>query len=89
MKNLDYLLKKTETENEKAFITRLFSLLSDNFGEQYSWVDVSDMAEEINWTKSKVKGVLGSLVKKQILSTYDTGTGYDVIFFVEQIELRE
>lgn len=55
-----------------------------SFGEEYSALDCNDVAKIIKWDVKTVKGVLGSLVKKNILSTYDTGTGYEVIIFVQQ-----
>ena len=55
-----------------------------SFGEEYSALDCNDVAKIVKWDVKTVKGVLGSLVKKNILSTYDTGTGYEVIIFVQQ-----
>ncbi len=65
------------TDLEKLFLERLITELYAEAG--FSDVDVNDMANHLKMSKPSIKGVLGSLVKKGILETYDTGTGYDVI----------
>lgn len=75
----------TITEKEAQVLNFLYEALSSWIGgEDYSDVDVEDITEGTKLTKTTVKGVVGSLVKKDILTSYDTGTGYDVILFVNQ-----
>ena len=75
------------TTNETVILLYLNTELSSYFGETYSDVDCNDIAKGLKMNVSTVKGVVGSLVKKGILETWDTGTGYDVINFVEQEEM--
>ncbi len=77
------------TEKETIIILHLFAELSPYFGETYSDIDCNDIAESLKMDVRTVKGVVGSLVKKGILLTWDTGTGYDVVFFVKQEEMEK
>jgi len=72
------------TEKEIKVILLLNDQLKDNFGEVYSYIDCNDIANLLNMKVKTVKGVMGSLVKKNICETYDTETGYDVIIFSNQ-----
>ena len=76
------------TEKETAILLHLHSELSSYFGEVYSDVDCNDISKSLNIDVNAVKGVVGSLVKKGILDTYDNGTGFDVISFVMQEEME-
>lgn len=76
------------TTNEIRVIDYLNDHLRDYFGEEYSDQDVSDIADILTLSKPVVKGLIGSLVKKQVLNTYNTGTGFDVISFVAQEEMQ-
>ena len=76
------------TEKETAILLHLYSELSSYFGEGYSDIDCNDISKSLKIDVKTVKGVVGSLVKKGILDTYDTGTGFDVISFVMQEEME-
>ena len=76
------------TEKETTILSHLYSELSSYFGEEYSDIDCNDVSKSLNMDVKTVKGVVGSLVKKEILNTYDTGTGFDVISFVRQDEMQ-
>lgn len=76
------------TEKETVITLHLYSELSSYFGETYSDVDCNDIAKNLKVDVKTVKGVVGSLVKKGILETWDTGTGYDVVSFVKQEEMK-
>lgn len=66
------------TELESLFLT---TLIDNLFAEpHFSDIDVSDMANYMNQPKATVKGVLGSLVKKGLVFTEDSGTGFDLIY---------
>ena len=85
--NANELIKKANaTEKESVLINHLWDALETYIedGDDFSDVDVNDCAASLGWEKEVVKGVLGSLVKKDILTTWNTGTGYDVICFVGQ-----
>ena len=83
-KDLNYLLNKVNTNKESDLVKFMFSELEGNFGETFSHVDVAMCAEKLGWKQSTVKGVLGSLVNKDILFTWDNENGEYVISFVEQ-----
>ncbi len=73
------------TEKETALIKLMNEHLKYNYGESYSDLDCEDVCKMLNWNSVKTaKGVVGSLVKKDICTTWDTGTGYDVINFRNQ-----
>lgn len=72
------------TDNETKVILLLNDQLKSYFGETYSDVDCNDIADLLKMNVKTVKGVIGSLVKKNICGTYDTGTGYDVVIFSNQ-----
>jgi len=78
---------KNFTTNETIIVLHLYRELSDYFGESYSDVDCNDIAKDLKFDVKKVKGIVGSLVKKGILTTYSTGSGYEVICFVNQEEM--
>jgi len=76
------------TEKEIELIKYLNDALKSYFGETHSSdIDCNDISEDLKWKVGSVKGVVGSLVKKKILGTYDTGTGYEVVHFVEQEDM--
>lgn len=75
------------TEKENQVLEQLHTDLSCYFGEGFSDIDCKDVSRSLNIDVKTIKGVVGSLVKKGILQTYDTGTGYDVILFVGQDEM--
>lgn len=76
------------TKKEVALMDLLNEYLSGNFGEDFSSYDSNDLAEGLGWTVKSVVGVVGSLVKKGICETYDTGTGFDVVLFANQAEMK-
>lgn len=75
------------TGNESVIVMLLNHQLKSYFGETFSDIDCNDIAELLKWNVKTVKGVIGSLVKKNICGTYDTGTGYEVVNFVNQAEM--
>ena len=72
------------TTSESIVLDCLNEMLCGNFGELYSNVGCSDIAHSTKINLESVKGVVGSLVKKGILSTCNPGTGYDVVYFADQ-----
>ncbi len=45
----------------------------------YSDVDVNDLSEELGISTKIIRGALGSLVKKGIVTINPNGSGYDII----------
>ena len=76
------------TEKELTLVVYLNNVLRSYFGEDYSDIDCNDIAKDLKWDVKTVKGVVGSLVVKRVVGTYDTGTGYDVVNFVGQSDMR-
>ena len=76
------------TEKELVLLVYLNNALCSYFGEDHSDVDCNDIAKDLKWDVKTVKGVVGSLVVKGVVGTYDTGTGYDVVNFVGQSDMR-
>jgi DNA-binding MarR family transcriptional regulator len=65
------------TELEIKVLTTLIDSLYAEAG--FSDVDAKDLSK---WTKIDIKsirGVIGSLVRKDIISIYDNGAGYQII----------
>lgn len=80
MKTVNQLIATASlTEKELEVIAYLNEKVS--FGEEYSDQDCKDIAEALNMKVGSVKGIVGSLCKKNILNTYDTQTGYEVVYF--------
>lgn len=75
------------TEKELTLVVYLNNVLRSYFGEDYSDIDCNDIAKDLKWDVNTVKGVVGSLVVKGVVGTYDTGTGYDVVNFVGQSDM--
>lgn len=75
------------TEKELVLVVYLNNVLRSYFGEDYSDIDCNDIAKDLKWDVKTVKGVVGSLVVKGVVGTYDTGTGYDVVNFVGQSDM--
>jgi hypothetical protein len=74
----DQLALLNLTDLETSF---LVALVNGLYAEpHFSDLDVSDVAKEMGVPVASAKGVLGSLVKKGILSTEDSGTGFDLIY---------
>jgi len=85
MLNLIHIkMKRVKITNlERLFIDKLIESLYAEAG--FTDVDVADLAKAIEKSKATTKGVLGSLVKKGLVSTEDSGTGYDLIIINECI----
>ena len=75
------------TEKELTLVVYLNDVLRSYFGEDYSDIDCNDIAKDLKWDVKTVKGVVGSLVVKGVVGTYDTGAGYDVVNFVGQSDM--
>lgn len=90
----DIISNNNLTEKETTFVTKLGQMLDGYFGEDFTDVDVTDIAEYIGWEVPTAKGVLGSLCNKGILNTYNTrehrggyGPSHDLISFVGQEDM--
>lgn len=88
-KNVQELLASnfSFTDKEVEMIKTLNDTNKSYFGEMYSDHDCNDLAKLLGWDVKTVKGVVGSLVKKNVFTTWDTGTGFEVISFVRQEEM--
>jgi len=73
--------KVNVTRNEKQFIDTLISLLYAEAG--FSDVDVTDMSRKMKAPVPTVKGVMGSLVKKGLVNTYDDD-GFEGIIYLDE-----
>lgn len=72
MKTVNTLFKDQNfTPLEIQVMGQLNEELKGNFGETYSHVECKDLAKALSLEVSTIKGVVGSLVKKGILDTYD------------------
>lgn len=70
-------MKITFTNNEQRVLQFLMKSLKPWFGkESYSWVQVSDISNSIGKSNKSVRGILGSLAKKNVVCSY-TGCGID------------
>ena len=74
------------TPLESQVIEYLNKALAPYFGEFFSDVDCNDIAKALGINVNIIKGAVGSLVKKGILETQETGTGFDVVLFKDQEE---
>lgn len=75
------------TKNEALVLSTLQDMLEDWIGEEsYTPYTVKDIAEETGKAVSTIKGVVGSLVKKGVLSTYqvEADEKLDLVSFVDQ-----
>jgi len=71
MRNLREV-QKTLTEKENQVVECLIIVLANWIGgEDFSDYDISDIAKDLNMTKPEVKGIVGSLVKKDVLVMWD------------------
>jgi len=79
------------TEKEHRVLNYLNHALQNYFGESFTDVDFKDISSEIEPYMSidSVKGVVGSLVKKNILFIYEVQTDakYHLIGFIKQSDL--
>lgn len=73
-------LTALEVQVLESFISQLYAEAG------YSDVDVSDLAEITGISSKTLRGALGSLVKKEIVSVDKNagGCGYDIIYLNEQ-----
>ena len=78
---LQDLLRNAETEMEKNLLTALWGELKNYIeeGSDFSDTGIEELSNLLPYTINQVKGIVGSLVKKDILYTEETGTGYDVV----------
>jgi DNA-binding IscR family transcriptional regulator len=70
------------TELESLTLTALIGGLYAEPG--FSDVDVNDLSSELEISTKVLRGVLGSLVKKGIVSVEENGGGYDIIHMREK-----
>lgn len=71
-------MKTQFTDLEKQVIESLVSQLYAEPG--FSDVDAKDIARDINVDIKSVRGVLGSLVKKGVITVDTNDSGYDIIY---------
>lgn len=85
----DILTSQPFTELELQVLHTLNNGLQSYFGEEYSDMDCIDIAKSTNLSVNTVKGVVGSLVKKDVLTTWriKTDATYDLVLFVDQEEM--
>jgi hypothetical protein len=77
MKFLELNLTELESLTLNAFIKGLYA------EPGFSDVDVNDLSSVLGIPTKVLRGVLGSLVKKGIVSIEDNGGGYDIIHMRE------
>ena len=70
------------TELESLTLTAFIGGLYAEPG--FSDVDVNDLSKELEIPTKVLRGVLGSLVKKGIVSVDENGGGYDIIYMREK-----
>lgn len=70
------------TELESLTLTTFIGGLYAEPG--FSDVDVNDLSKELSIPTKVLRGVLGSLVKKGIVSIEENGGGYDIIHMREK-----
>ena len=67
--------KVTLTQLEETVLTYIADTLSGNFGEGYSDVDHAEIAKKLELEVKVVKGVVTSLVKKELVYVFTWGKG--------------
>ena len=77
----------TLTEKESKVLSYIYDELSGNFGELVG-IGCTEVANALNVHVKTIKGIVGSLVKKGILTTYETVSGYEVVVFVDQEDME-
>jgi|TARA_R110002153_G_scaffold95443_1_gene229232 DNA-binding MarR family transcriptional regulator len=60
------------TKLEVLILNYLNKELSGNFGETYSHIEAQDIADHLKLPVNTIKGGVGSLVKKDLLETWET-----------------
>jgi hypothetical protein len=78
MKFLELNLTELESKTLNAFIRGLYA------EPGFSDVDVNDLSSILEIPTKVLRGVLGSLVKKGIISIEENGGGYDIIYMREK-----
>lgn len=78
MNYLELNLTELESKTLTTFIGGLYA------EPGFSDVDVSDLSSELEISTKVLRGVLGSLVKKGIVSIENNGGGYDIIHMREK-----
>jgi DNA-binding IscR family transcriptional regulator len=78
MKMNELNLTELESLTLTAFIKGLYA------EPGFSDVDVNDLSSELEIPTKVLRGVLGSLVKKNIVSIEENGGGYDIIHMREK-----
>jgi predicted transcriptional regulator len=78
MNFLELNLTELESLTLTAFIGGLYA------EPGFSDVDVNDLSKELEISTKVLRGVLGSLVKKGIVSVDENGGGYDIIYMREK-----
>ncbi|WP_080871743.1 hypothetical protein [Oceanobacillus timonensis] len=77
------------TQKEKIVVEFISEVMKD-YGDGFSDVDMDDITENLKMSQSTAKGVIGSLVKKEVLLTLDVNkenTIYYLANFAQDKEL--
>jgi hypothetical protein len=79
IKNTTIMINITQLEDQV-----LEALIDGLYAEpHFSDVDVNDIAQTLKMSTKTIRGVLGSLSKKNIISIDDNGAGYEIIYLNE------
>jgi transcription initiation factor IIE alpha subunit len=71
---IDIELTELETKTLNTFVSCLYA------EPGFSDVDANDLSEELGISTKIIRGVLGSLVKKGLVTIDNNGQGYDIIY---------
>jgi hypothetical protein len=74
---------KTLTGNESSLFKVIYNEQKHYIDEPFSALGCDELATMTNQPVSSIKGTIGSLVKKEMVVTYDEGYG-DVIYLTIQ-----
>ena len=80
------------SEKEIEVLKFLNDALANHFGDTFTDVDLKDIAEGLGVEINSAKGLVGSLMKKNILQadhfTGGDGKNYECFYFAEQEEME-
>lgn len=80
------------TDKESEVLRFLNEALKDQFGDTFTDVDTKDIVEGLNIETAAAKGIISSLIKKNILGsdhfTGGDGKNYECFYFVKQEDLE-
>ena len=70
-----------ELTNKEKMVVEFISEAMEHFGDGFSDIDLDAITENLKWSEETAKGVIGSLVKKEILFTLDVN-GENKIYYL-------